>query len=90
MKQYNYFKTAECNDRFRIWLSQYPESFHDCDLERFTELVLELLDNDEDLESTHLTESVNSLDEDMVDVYMEKFFSMKTIYEKLKNRWNTK
>jgi hypothetical protein len=87
MKEFDYFKSDECNSLFRIWISNFPESFHQLDLERFTNLVIALLDNDEDLEHLQITKSTKKLEEWQVDSYMNKFHAMKEIYIKLKGRW---
>lgn len=90
MKEFTYFKSIECNNLFNIWISNYPESFHPLDLERFTNMVIGILDNDEDLEYTHITQSTNKLEEWQIDRYMDKYHSMKEIYKRLRNRWDVK
>lgn len=87
MNREGLFESDECNRLFLLWLSNFPESFHSADMDRFTELVICLLDNDEDLTKGKIIESSENLDINTIDYYFERFLSMKEIYSKLKFRW---
>ncbi len=86
---YTFFKSEEANKNFNFWINQYPESFHPLDLQRFTNMVISILDNDENLEYTHLQQPKSRLKDYQIDSYMDKYASMKDIYTELSNRWNS-
>lgn len=86
MKEYNYFKSSDANHKFSFWLAQFPESFHPLDVERFNEMVLSVLDNNEHLEYSHITQSETKLEEWQIDNYMERYFAMKAMYDLLKKQ----
>ena len=89
MTEFNFFKTDECNRLYNIWLSNYPESFHQLDLDRFTNMVISLLDNGENLEYSHVRQCKPLKEEWMVDSYMNRYSSMKDMYNVLSYRWDT-
>lgn len=84
--EYSFFKSTKANKNFNYWINHEPQSFGGVDLEMFTDMVISILDNDENLEYSHLTDSTNRLKDYMIDSYMEKFIAMKAIYTELKSR----
>jgi hypothetical protein len=86
----NYFNNEACNLKFSMWISNFPESFHPSDLDRFTDMVIALLDNNEELEIEYINQSRKKIFEDrMVSSYMDRYRYMRDIYMKLKDRWST-
>jgi hypothetical protein len=84
--EYNYFKSSEANKNFNFWINLDPESFHPLDLDRFTNMVIAVLDNDENLESSYIRQSKSRLEDCQIESYMEKYYAMKLIYIELNNR----
>ena len=82
-----YFESAECNRLFYLWISNYPESFHSVDLDRFTEMVVCVLDNGDSIEYDYLKQ-FTKLNERMVDAYMNRYLAMRDMYMALRSRWS--
>lgn len=85
--EYNYFKSSEANKNFNFWINHDPESFHPLDLDRFTNMVIAVLDNDENLESSYIRQSKSRLEDCQIESYMEKYYAMKLIYNGLRDRF---
>jgi hypothetical protein len=76
-----YFKSDEASILFRVWLANSPESFHQCDIERWTQFVLSALENEEDFNLYDINRLVHFNWEDCVtDDYVNRFTSMKDLY----------
>lgn len=88
--EYNFFKSEKANKHFNYWINNDPEYFRASDLQVFTDMVIHILDNDENLEYFHLTNSTHRLTEYMISTYIERYFIMKAVYDKLRPRFNNK
>lgn len=76
-----YFKSEEANNLFDIWMNGFPESYHSCDMARWSELVLSVLESGEIIERRMIEESFSErLDQNDIDNYMIKYESMSLIY----------
>lgn len=84
--RYNYFKSAEANKNFNYWINNDHESFHPLDVQRFTNMVISVLDNNENLEYLHIEQSKSRLKDWQIENYMEKFQAMRLIYIELRNK----
>lgn len=89
-KKYNFFRPEEANKNFNFWINNDPEYFRPLDLQMFTDMVISVLDNGEQLEYTHLNQAESRLTELKKEIYMEKYFAMKAIYDKLQCSLNPK
>ncbi|MBP1618142.1 MAG: hypothetical protein H6Q14_1969 [Bacteroidetes bacterium] len=87
MDEYHYFKSEETNKLFFYWIKNEPQAFGGTVLEFFTDLVVSILDNDENLDSSFIRQSKSMLKDWQIESYMEKFYSMKAMYDKLKYRF---
>ncbi len=90
LKKYNFFRSEEANKNFNFWINNDPEYFRPLDLQMFTDMVISVLDSREHLEYTHLNQAESRLTESKKEIYMEKYFAMKAIYDKLQYRLNPK
>ena len=84
----DYFKDPQTNQLFRFWITQFPESFHQLDMNRFYDFLLNLFSTDEELTSTILKRAVqeekkwidNETDE-FVETFMNKYTDLKSFWE---------
>lgn len=84
--EYSFFKSTEANKHFNYWINHEPQSFGGIDLQFFTDMVISILDNDENLEYSHLQQSKSLLKDYQINSYMEKYHAMQAIYKELNNR----
>lgn len=84
MSNIDYFKNEECNRLFYNWGSNHPHSFLNTDMDRFTRMVICILDSNENLEVEYVRASAGVLmDERMIDTYISRYQSMKDMYNAL-------
>ncbi len=85
----NYFKTAESNELFERWLSNYPLSMHPFDMDRWTHFVYSIVKNGEEFNSEILEDGLNTHNhngnQQQITDFMNRFESMKAIYQLCKN-----
>ena len=81
--RYNYFKSEEANKNFNYWINGDPESFHPLDVQRFTNMVISVLDNGEQLEYFHIEQSKTRLKDWQITNYMERYNAMRLLYIEL-------
>ena len=82
--EYSFFKSTEANKNFNYWINHEPQSFGGLDLQMFTDLVISILDNNENLEYSHLEQSKSLLKHSHIESYMERYHAMQAIYNELK------
>jgi hypothetical protein len=76
-----YFKSETASILFRAWLANSPESFHQCDIERWTEFVLSALENGEAFNLYDIDKLVHfNWEEWIVGDYVSRYDSMKDLY----------
>lgn len=84
----NYFKSEKVNAAFSIWMNNSPESFHPSDMERWTEFVLTLLDENEELQYSVLNSELgprfyDEIREIQISSFWSQYSGMKALYGKL-------
>lgn len=84
--EYSFFKSTEANKNFNYWINHEPQSFGGVDLQLFTNMVISVLDNDENLEFSHLNQPKSLLKDFHIAIYMDKYYAMQAIYKELNNR----
>ena len=88
--EYKFFKSDKANKDFNYWINHEPHTNGGVNIEMFTDMVISILDNNEDLEQFHLTHAKSRLENWAISNLMERFFAMKAIYEKVKYRFELK
>jgi hypothetical protein len=93
-----FFKTEETARLFRVWVNNFPESFNLYDMERWTEFVLGVLEDGEELNLNHIDEKLSlnlgnypgqeECDDPLsiVDYYMGLYGTMKRLYDVMKKK----
>lgn len=83
-----YYKNEEINRLFIFWISNHPESFHQLDMNRFYDFVLELFKEREELNSDILRRAIKTEKkwndqtiEDFVERFIDKYFDLKRFWE---------
>lgn len=71
---------------FRLWIGNYPESFHPCDMERFYVFVKTVCrysrkPKGEDWLRKKIKDSANNLDEKDIDTYCDKFLELQKFHK---------
>lgn len=84
--EYSFFKSTEANKNFNYWINHEPQSFGGVDLQLFTNMVISVLDNDENLEYFHLEQSKSRLEYSHIESYMVRYHAMQLIYKELNYR----
>jgi hypothetical protein len=84
----DYFKNKENNRLFYFWLSNHPESFHQLDMERFYDFILNLFSTGEELTTYILTNAVNEVKKwveettnEFVETFIDKYFELKRFWD---------
>lgn len=67
---------------YELWAENLPESLHFYDIERFNNLALLLLENEDEIGASEIESTLgNNFEEHIVDYYIERFSALRDLYE---------
>ncbi len=84
-------KNEKTKAAYDSWNGSFPESFHQFDTDRFDELALTLLENNDNISDNEIKNALGINSEEwMVDTYSTRFSTLADMYELMLNKGYSK
>lgn len=75
-------KNEKTKKAYYFWQSMYPASLHPLDTNRFDELALILLENNDEISETEIEHALGDNSEEwIIDTYLTRFNTMSDMYK---------